>query len=648
MSNITLSAAVRSNLLSLQNTATLLDTTQTRLATGNKVNSALDNPTSYFTASALNSRASDLGNLLDSVSNAVQTIQAANDGITSITKLVESAQATAQQAQQLSETSDVAATAGTVSENAFSTLNISGTGTAASAGSVTGTGFAALNVSGVASAATITGGANSTVDLSGSNTLTFNLTVNGTSHAITLNSSTAAVSSAAVTGAEIATAINLQVGSSVASFGGGHLTFTSPTTGAASNLTIGTIGGTATNTTGIAATSQVTGTDAASESFTVTANGGGPQTVTLSKAIVDTYNTNNGTTLNSASLTNADVRDLINSQITGATASVVSGQLKLTSTTLGGSSSVQASTVTTAGGATGTIGLPTTAGTGTAASNADAISFSIALDGGSAQNVTLNAASVTSYNTAHSTNLSATNLSASDVANLINDQLGSSVASVSSGHLAFTSATTGSTSSVAVSAVTSQVTGGASGITAGTNTGTASSSGVNPARGALISQYNGLLDQINQLTADAGYNGNNLLAGSSTQLKVVFNETGTSNLTVTGKDASATGLGLTALGSTAFDSNTSITSIISTLKTATDTLRSDASSFGSNLSIVQTRQDFTKAIINTLQTGASNLTLADSNEEAANLLALQTRQSLSTKALSLASQSDQNVLRLLQ
>ena len=103
-SNITLSAAVRSNLLSLQNTASLLDTTQTRLATGNKVNSALDNPTNYFTASSLNSRASDLGNLLDGVSNAIQTIQAASDGITAIQKLVNSAKATANQAQQLSET----------------------------------------------------------------------------------------------------------------------------------------------------------------------------------------------------------------------------------------------------------------------------------------------------------------------------------------------------------------------------------------------------------------------------------------------------------------------------------------------------------------------------------------------------------------
>ena len=109
--SVTLSAAVRSNLLSLQNTASLLDKTQTALSTGNKVNSALDNPTSYFTASSLNARASDLGNLLDSVSNAVQTIQAANNGITSITKLVESAQATANQAQQTSATVDSAAVA---------------------------------------------------------------------------------------------------------------------------------------------------------------------------------------------------------------------------------------------------------------------------------------------------------------------------------------------------------------------------------------------------------------------------------------------------------------------------------------------------------------------------------------------------------
>ena len=85
-----------------------------------------------------------------------------------------------------------------------------------------------------------------------------------------------------------------------------------------------------------------------------------------------------------------------------------------------------------------------------------------------------------------------------------------------------------------------------------------------------------------------------------------------------------------------------------TLKNALDTLRSQASAFGSNLSVVENRQDFTKNMINTLQTGAANLTLADMNEEAANLLALQTRQSLSSSSLSLASQADQSVLQLIR
>ncbi len=376
MSDITLSAAVRSNLLSLQNTASLLDTTQTRLATGNKVNSALDNPTSYFTASSLNSRASDLGNLLDSVSNAIQTIQAANDGITSIQKLVESAQATANQAQQLSAT------------------------------------------------------------------------VDSPEHIATVTASSA---------------------------------FTAP--GSATNLTI------------------------------------------------------NGTSISVATTDDIDaVIGKINNATTGipnVTATKNSGKIVLTA-------------------AAGTSIDVSTAVAGFATTDDD------------------------TYAAAGATQVA------------------------------------------------------------------------NPARGALISQYNGLLDQIDQLTKDASYNGNNLLAGSSTQLKVVFNETGTSSLTISGKDTSSTGLGLTQLASTGFDTNSGITTILANLKTASNTLSADASSFGSNLSIVQTRQDFTKALINTLQTGASNLTLADSNEEAANLLALQTRQSLSTKALSLASQSDQNVLRLLQ
>src|ERR1700687_4575803 len=100
LSNITLSAAVRQNLLSLQGTADLLAQTQGRLATGKKVNSALDNPTNFFTAAGLDARASDISNLLDSIGNGVQVLQAANTGITSLSKLVDTAKSIANQVLQ--------------------------------------------------------------------------------------------------------------------------------------------------------------------------------------------------------------------------------------------------------------------------------------------------------------------------------------------------------------------------------------------------------------------------------------------------------------------------------------------------------------------------------------------------------------------
>src|ERR1700716_410891 len=100
MSGIVLSSSVRQNLLSLQSTADLLSTTQNRLATGKKVNTALDNPTNFFTAASLNNRASDINNLLDGIGNGVQVLQAANTGISSLQKLVDSAKSVANQTLQ--------------------------------------------------------------------------------------------------------------------------------------------------------------------------------------------------------------------------------------------------------------------------------------------------------------------------------------------------------------------------------------------------------------------------------------------------------------------------------------------------------------------------------------------------------------------
>src|SRR3979490_3093906 len=100
MSGIVLSASVRQNLLSLQSTASLLAKTQNDLATGNKVNTALDNPTNFFTAQGLNNRATDIANLLDGIGNGVQVLQAANTGLTSLQALVGSAQSIANQVLQ--------------------------------------------------------------------------------------------------------------------------------------------------------------------------------------------------------------------------------------------------------------------------------------------------------------------------------------------------------------------------------------------------------------------------------------------------------------------------------------------------------------------------------------------------------------------
>src|SRR6201993_2812185 len=125
--DIVLSSGIRANLLSLQNTASLIGSTQQKLSTGLKVNSALDNPIDYFTASSLNATAGNLGNLLDAVSNAIQTVQAANNGITSITKLVQSAQALVQQAQQSAATTavDTGTVSGLTSASTFTVATTS-------------------------------------------------------------------------------------------------------------------------------------------------------------------------------------------------------------------------------------------------------------------------------------------------------------------------------------------------------------------------------------------------------------------------------------------------------------------------------------------------------------------------------------------
>jgi flagellin len=160
----------------------------------------------------------------------------------------------------------------------------------------------------------------------------------------------------------------------------------------------------------------------------------------------------------------------------------------------------------------------------------------------------------------------------------------------------------------------------------------------------LSSQFDDLRNQIDQLAGDSGLNGVNLLGGDD--LTITLNETGASTVVISGyTDTTGGALAITAAANN-WASSTDIDAAASELTASLVTLRSQSQTLSSTLQTVQVRQDFTKAMINTLNAGADSLTLADSNEEGANLLALQTRQQLSTTALSLAAQADQNVLRL--
>ena len=163
---------------------------------------------------------------------------------------------------------------------------------------------------------------------------------------------------------------------------------------------------------------------------------------------------------------------------------------------------------------------------------------------------------------------------------------------------------------------------------------------------ALSTQFNSILTQIGQLAGDSSFNGINLLAGNT--LTVTLNESGSSSTTVTGVDytnANAAPLSI-ANAANNWAAAADITAASTALNAALTSLQSESQTLSSSLSTVQIREDFTKAMVGTLQTGSDALTLADSNQEGANLLALQTRQQLSSTALSLASQADQNVLRL--
>jgi flagellin-like hook-associated protein FlgL len=500
-SNITLSSSVRQNLLSLQSTADLMSTTQNRLATGKKVNSALDNPGNFFTSQSLSNRASDMNSLLDSIGQAQQALKAADQGMTSLTKLVESAKSIAKQARQAPSAGDTTYSAIAVAgDPPNETLGSTGNGSAITVANATTYSFDVA----------INGGSAQTVTYTSDGSATYAEILAGLQADFATKTNTAGYTA----GTDIELVANTAGdGIKINALDADIDTVISNNTGA--GLTNGTYN----------STSLLDNIGSSGQTLTVAVNGGANQVITFGTGVGE---------ISTLSELNA------------------------------------------------TIGTLSGLNTGSGASNTA---------------VTFNVASGTSQNS-----------------------------------IALTSSNAGLTTALGLTGLT------------GTTQGTATPGAANTTRTSLENDFNAVLAQIDTLASDASYNGVNLLDGDD--LKVAFNETGTSSLTISGVTFDTAGLGLSSATSGYFQSNGNIDSTITNLDTALSTLRTQASKFGSNLTTVQTRQDFTKNMINTLQTGADNLVLADTNEEGANLLALQTRQQLSTTALSLSAQADQAVLRL--
>ncbi len=161
-------------------------------------------------------------------------------------------------------------------------------------------------------------------------------------------------------------------------------------------------------------------------------------------------------------------------------------------------------------------------------------------------------------------------------------------------------------------------------------------------RNTLQTNYNSLLTQIDQLAGDASYNGVNLLAGNN--LQVLFNENGTSSLTIAGVNFDSAGLGLSAVATGGFQSSSTVASTESAINAAISKVRAQTETFGTNSSTIQARQTFEQNMINTLQTGSSNLVLADQNQKSA--ICRQKTQQSRKSALSIANPANQSVLKL--
>jgi flagellin len=572
MSDVVLSAALRSNLLSLQTTQKLIDSTQIRLATGLKVNSALDNPQSFFAAQSLTNRANDLSRLLDGIGQSVQALKQADNTITALTTLLNQADSIATSAR---DAITGASSGGAVIESS-------------------GVDYSDIDDLG----ATLTG-------LADTDELFFQIT-DSDGNAITLaNNDAAGAGVVVIENADSAEILVQKINdlNNTTELSGAPVIKASITS--AGNLRIETLNG-------------------ESLRFTVRETGDAAD-LPAAAALGFTQLSENSVTA-----------------IAGAAdesrATIVAGS-KLESQGFYSA----ASTIAT--GSTLLTALTDEAGATLGFSGTDDDSIILGINGGTEVDV-LDIEGATNNDVVSANNNHASlntliradfdtdtgvfsiqaisNTTTSIQVGVLGDDTNASTAGIGFGFSAYD--------------VAADVADGG-GAVYNSESFILSSGGGSLAQ--LEGDYNKVRDQIDQLVRDSAYRGTNLLFGDD--LITFFNADQSSSLTVEGTTFTSSGLGI---AEASFGSLGTIDEALNQVRLATDAVRSYATTLGTSLSIMQTRQDFTTQTINALKAGADELTVADQNEEGANLLALQTRQQLGVTSLSLAAQSQQSVLRL--
>lgn len=570
-SDVVLSAAMRSNLLSLQSTSNSIDVSQTRLSTGKKINSALDGPQAFFASKALTNRAADLTKLLDSVGQSIQIIKAADNGITALTSLVEQADSIATQAQDalaagqaeakvtgdkdLRGIDDLSAVPGwsAGATITFSFTKEDGTVRNAETYGTTPAATAAITVAANDSTDDLLAKINNIVDVDNNHIINASLNEKGQLVIKTTNGDNF---SAAFTTTGASAATNLGFATSLGLGNVAKVTADGTATPAA-------VGFTAKSESALASYSlTLANGDVATRSTLLTdlRQAGTPATALFAGVdnVADVYKIGvNGGAMQSISLLN-----------TGTQSITVQGFIDKINANTSLNTKIQASFDET----TGQISIKTL--------DASVKSIEIGVDGDDA----------------------------------------TTVANFGFGTKAMTSpgTTFERVESIQVGASAGQL-------------------------AKLEQDFNKIRDQMTQLVenGDTAYRGTNLLNGDN--LLTTFNEDRTSSIETKGATFTADGLGIDKADFARADT---VTAALDQVREALASVREFGSTLANDLSVIQTRQTFITSTINTLKEGSDKLVNADQNEEGAKLLALQTRQSLGVTALSLASQSQQSILRL--